>query len=177
MAARVNSKSKQISDNRIPPLQLVLAFIVALACFVFLPTANANPRLEWSLVSAAGALFVFWLFLRRQVVRAGHQLHYDFLVRPVHHVQLTMHSCIYAYWGWYWREVYHQIPLIIAQIVFVYALDMLVCWSRRDEWILGENGAPIKVAVPAACTSIERNREDLLEHPGFNPLRCEFPEF
>jgi hypothetical protein len=104
-------------------------------------------------------------------------LHYDFLVRPVHHVQLTMHSCIYAYWGWYWREVYHQIPLIIAQIVFVYALDMLVCWSRRDEWILGENGALIKVAVPAACTSIERNREDLLEHPGFNPLRCEFPEF
>jgi TPR repeat protein len=147
MAARVNSKNKQISDNRIPPLQLVLAFIVALACFVFLPTANANPRLEGSLVSAAGALFVFWLFLRRQVVRAGRQLHYDFLARPVHYVQLTMHSCIYAYWGWYWREVYHQIPLIIAQIVFVYALDMLVCWSRRDEWILGFGPFPIVLST------------------------------
>jgi hypothetical protein len=58
-----------------------------------------------------------------------------------------MHSCIYAYWGWYWREVYHQIPLIIAQIVFVYALDMLVCWSRRDEWILGFGPFPIVLST------------------------------
>jgi TPR repeat protein len=147
MAARLNGKSKQISDNRIPPLHLVLAFIVALACFVFLPTVHANPRLEWSILSAAGALFVFWFFLRRQVVQTARRLHYDFLARPVHYVQLTMHSCIYAYWGWYWREVYHQIPLIIAQIVFVYALDMLVCWSRRDEWILGFGPFPIVLST------------------------------
>jgi hypothetical protein len=30
-----------------------------------------------------------------------------------------MHSCVYAYWGWYWREVYHEIPLIFAQIAFL----------------------------------------------------------
>jgi hypothetical protein len=42
-----------------------------------------------------------------------------------------MHTSIYLYWGWYWREVYHYAPLIVAQIVFVYVLDMLVCWSRR----------------------------------------------
>jgi hypothetical protein len=52
-----------------------------------------------------------------------------------------MHSCIYAYWGWYWREVYHQIPLIIAQIVFVYALDMLVCWPSRRMDPGGKRGA------------------------------------
>ncbi len=54
-----------------------------------------------------------------------------------------MHSCVYAYWGWYWREVYHEIPLILAQVVFLYVLDMLVCWSRRDKWILGFGPIPI----------------------------------
>jgi Sel1 repeat len=147
MAARSNRDSKQISENRIPPLRLVFAFIVPLACFVFLPAVNANARLEWSVLSAAGALLVFLFFLRQQVVRTGRRLHYDFLARPAHYVQFIMHSCIFAYWGWYWREVYHQIPLIVAQIVFVYALDMLVCWSRRDEWILGFGPLPIVLST------------------------------
>jgi TPR repeat protein len=56
---------------------------------------------------------------------------------------MIMHSSVYAYWGWYWREVYHEIPLIVAQVVFLYVLDMLVCWSRRDTWILGFGPIPI----------------------------------
>ncbi|MGC1964821.1 MAG: hypothetical protein WA673_00085, partial [Candidatus Acidiferrales bacterium] len=107
MAARVKAKSEKISNNAIPPLQLVLAFIAALGCFAFLPIVSANARLEWSILSATGTLLVFWFFLRRQVARTARRLHYDFVARPVHYVQLTMHSCIYAYWGWYWREVYH----------------------------------------------------------------------
>ena len=60
----------------------------------------------------------------------------DIVPKPVHYVQLSMHTSIYLYWGWYWREVYHYAPLILAQIVFVYVLDMLVCWWRRDKWDL-----------------------------------------
>jgi len=58
-----------------------------------------------------------------------------------------MHSSIYAYWGWYWNEVYHDLPLIAAQIVFAYALDMLVCWSRRDKWVLGFGPVPIVLST------------------------------
>jgi hypothetical protein len=79
---------------------------------VFLPRVNAYPRLEWSILATAGALF-----------------------------------CIYAYWGWYWREVYHHVPLILCQIVFAYTLDMLVCWSRRDKWILGLGPFPIVLST------------------------------
>jgi hypothetical protein len=39
--------------------------------------------------------------------------------------------------GWYWREVYHYAPLIVAQVVFVYVFDMLLCWVRHDKWTLG----------------------------------------
>jgi len=56
---------------------------------------------------------------------------------------MLMHSSVYAYWGWYWREVYHEIPLIAAQVLFLFALDMLVCWARRDNWILGFGPIPI----------------------------------
>jgi hypothetical protein len=140
------TKSKQPS-NRIGPLPLAFGLNVLLACFVLLPTVRSNARLAWSFVLAAGILLAFLFLLRRQVVRTGRSLRYEFLARPVHYVQLTMHSCIYAYWGWYWREVYHQIPLIIAQIVFAYVLDMLVCWSRRDAWILGFGPFPIVLST------------------------------
>ena len=38
---------------------------------------------------------------------------------------------IYAYWGWYWRPVYDHAWLLVAQLLFAYALDMLLSWTRR----------------------------------------------
>ena len=137
----------RVTKNKIPPLQIVLALDLLLACFVFLPDSMNHPRLAWSIVAAAVGLLVALFFLRRQVARTGRVLFYEFAPKPVHYVQLTMHCCIYAYWGWYWREVYHQIPLIICQIVFAYALDMIVCWFRRDKWILGFGPFPIVLST------------------------------
>jgi Sel1 repeat len=145
--ATTQLNSKQVVGNRIPPLQLAFSLTVLFGCFALLPVALARPRLEWSILCAAGALLIFQYLLRRQVVRTGRQLQYEFLARPVHYVQLMMHMSIYAYWGWYWREVYHQFPLIICQIVFTYILDMLVCWSRRDKWILGFGPFPIVLST------------------------------
>lgn len=138
---------KKSAPNRIPPLALALALIALLGCFLFLPLVNSTPRLMWSFVGAMGALSVFLALLWRQITRTGRQLQYEFLARPVHYVQFVMHSSIYIYWGWYWREVYRDIPLIVAQIVFVYALDMLVCWSRRDKWVLGFGPVPIVLST------------------------------
>jgi Sel1 repeat len=140
-------QSEQLSGNRIPPLRLAFALNLLFACFVFLPGVNAYPRLQWSILGTAAALLLFLLFVLQQVAKTGRVLRYEFLPRPVHYVQLTMHTCIYAYWGWYWREVYHHVPLIICQIVFAYTLDMLVCWSRRDKWILGFGPFPIVLST------------------------------
>jgi TPR repeat protein len=128
-------------------LWLALFLILLLTGFSFLPWVSANPRLAGSFWGAAGALLLLLLLLRQQVMRTGRVLRYEILPRPVHYVQLAMHTSIYVYWGWYWREVYHYAPLILAQIVFVYALDMLVCWSRRDKWILGFGPFPIVLST------------------------------
>ena len=144
---RLAPRSEPVSPNRIPVLRLSFALNLLFASFVFLPRVHAYPRLEWSILATAAALFLFLLFLRREVVKTGRTLRYDFVPRPVHYVQLTMHTCIYAYWGWYLREVYHHVPLILCQIVFAYTLDMLVCWSRRDKWILGFGPFPIVLST------------------------------
>ena len=92
-------------------------------------------------------LLVLLLLVRQRAARAGRVLSYTVVPKPVHYVQLAMHTSIYLYWGWYWREVYHYAPLIVAQIVFVYVLDMLVCWWRRDQWILGFGPFPIVLST------------------------------
>jgi Sel1 repeat len=125
------------------PLWLPALLTLIFAGFTLLPRVNANPHLTDSFLGAAGVLLAGLCALWWSVVRTGRTLTYQFVPRRVHWVQMIMHSSVYAYWGWYWREVYHEIPLILAQVVFLYVLDMLVGWSRRDKWILGFGQIPI----------------------------------
>lgn len=129
--------------KRIPALLLPLPFILLLAGFSLLKRVNGTPRLEWSFLGAAAALLVFLLILQYSVKRAGRTLAYQFLAVRSHWVQCLMHACIYTYWGMYWPEVYPHIPLILGQVAFLYALDMMVCWTQRDKWVLGFGPIPI----------------------------------
>jgi hypothetical protein len=132
-----------VKQDLIAPLWLAFLFVLATALFSLIPRISDNVRLAMSFRASAGILLVLLLMLRAQASRAGRTLTYDFKPRSVHYVQLVMHSCVYAYWGWYWREVYHAIPLIVGQIVFAYALDMIVNWFRRDNYVLGFGPFPI----------------------------------
>ena len=129
--------------RRLSPLWLPAVPILFLGLLPLLPRVGASLTLSASLWGAAAGLLIPLLILRRRAQRQGRTLSYDLVLRKVHYVQLVMQSCVYAYWGWYWPEVYHFVPLIFAQLAFAYALDMLVCWWRRDHWILGFGPFPI----------------------------------
>jgi TPR repeat protein len=58
-------------------------------------------------------------------------------------VQALVQSSIYAYWGWYWRPVYEEVPLILSQVAFLYVFDALLTWSRGQTWRLGFGAWPI----------------------------------
>ena len=133
--------------NRIPPLRLALGLTLVVASFSLLPWVRDNPRLAVSFLGAAGALLLLNLFVRRSAARDGRASSYQVQPRPVHYVQLAMHTSIYVYWGWYWREVYHYMPLILAQIVLSTHFDMLLCWSRRDHGVLGFGPFPIVLSA------------------------------
>ena len=57
--------------------------------------------------------------------------------RPQHYIQTFCHSCVYAYWGYYWPPVYDFFPLLAGQLLFAYAFDMLLAWSRGEDYQLG----------------------------------------
>ena len=54
---------------------------------------------------------------------------------------------ILLYWGWYWRPVYESAYLIVAQLLFAYAFDLLLTWSRRDTSTLGFGPFPIVLST------------------------------
>jgi hypothetical protein len=142
-AARAGGKAKAKHSGQLKPLALPLFCILFFAGFCLFPRVNSNSALLSSFAVATGALSSLLLSLLLSVLSSGRALAFEFVPNRVHYVQLVMHSCIFAYWGAYWREVYHEIPLILAQVVFLYALDMMVCWFRRDKWMLGFGPFPI----------------------------------
>jgi hypothetical protein len=67
----------------------------------------------------------------------------EFVPRAQHYVQACAHTSIFLYWGWYWPPVYDYAYLIVAQLLFAYAFDMLLGWSRRETYTLGFGPFPI----------------------------------
>lgn len=131
------------TGNRMPAWTLAVLVILIFGCFAVFSGAGWNPKVVVAIRAGAAFLLVFASILFSAAARAGRQLNYIFVPRPVHYVQMMAHSVIYLYWGAYWPEVYRHVPLILAQVAFAYAFDMLVCWARRDTWILGFGLFPI----------------------------------
>ena len=138
-----------------PPVQasprtvfyLPLALTLGLVALALLPRVLANPLLTWSFFGAAGVLLVWQatLFLRLQRAAVGRRL--EIVLRPQHYVQALVQLAVFAYWGWYWRPVYDMAGLIVAQLVFAYAFDMLLAWSRRERYVLGFGPFPIIFSI------------------------------
>jgi TPR repeat protein len=124
-------------------LSLPLAFTAALAALSLLPLVFRQPVVRASFWGAAGVLLV-WEAVLLGLRRSGRRpLALEIVLRPQHYLQACVHTSIFLYWGWYWREVYHELPLIAAQLLFAYAFDMLLAWSRRETYTLGFGPFPI----------------------------------
>jgi hypothetical protein len=128
--------------QRFPGLPLVLTTLFL--GFLFLPRVRANPALTWSFVAVGAGLYAWTLGLWAVTRRKGRVLRIELTPPlPSHYIQASVQLCIYAYWGWYWRPVYAEAPLILAQLVFLYAFDALLTWSRGRPWRLGFGPLPI----------------------------------
>ena len=97
----------------------------------------------WSFLGAAAALLVWGAVLLVSARRKGRKLAIDVVLRKQHYIQACAHLSIFLYWGWYWRTVYESAWLIAAQLLFAYAFDILLSWSRRDTATLGFGPLPI----------------------------------
>jgi hypothetical protein len=104
----------------IPPALTLALFLISLT-----PRVQQHAVVLRSFWSVTGALIVWQATL--YLLRGARVLSIVLAPpRPQHYIQAMCHISVYAYWGWYWRPVYDYTWLLVAQIVFAYAFDMLL---------------------------------------------------
>jgi len=128
-------------------LLLPLVFAAALASLAAMPSASDSPPLIWSLLGAAGAVMAWAAILFVRARAQDRTLRLEIGLKKQHYIQACAQGSIFLYWGWYWREVYHSAPLLAAQLLFAYAFDMLLGWSRRDSYTLGFGPFPVIFSI------------------------------
>lgn len=129
---------------------LPLVFTAGLLALTLLPRIQASQALLWSFWGA-GAVLLAWLavistYPKAAVDKSGNAWAPGIYLtppRPQHYIQACCHLTVYAYWGYYWRPVYDFAPLLAGQLLFAYAFDMLLSWSRRERYGLGFGPFPI----------------------------------
>ena len=143
MAATVieASVSRGAADTRV--LALPVAFTLGLAAFLLLDSVRQNTPLTWTFAGASAALLTWNAVLLASAVRSGRTLSVAIVLRKQHYLQACIQGSLLVYWGWYWRQVYDSAHLIAAQLLFAYAFDMLLSWSRRDVYALGFGPFPV----------------------------------
>lgn len=127
--------------GRFPKVALALtALFLSLA---LLPRIHSNPRLLMSFVGVAVALVGWEVVLWNIAKRRKQALRIEFAVIKSHYVQACAQICLMAYWGWFARDVYAELPLILGQLVFLYIFDALLSWTLGRTWRVGFGPLPI----------------------------------
>src|SRR5262245_47948352 len=128
-------------------LGLPLAFATALGGLVLLAPVRQNPRVMAAFSAAALALAVWNALLFFQVNQRRRTLGLEVVLKKQHYMQAFGQGAILFYWGLYWPQVYESLYFIAAQLVFAYAFDMLLVWSRRDTYVLGFAPFPVIFSI------------------------------
>ena len=122
---------------------LPLLFTAGLLAVATYAPVRQSPRLLSAFLATASLLLVWNGLLLISARRACRTFTLEIVLRKQHYVQACAHASIFLYWGWYWQPVYESAPLILAQLFFAYAFDLLLTWSRRDTYTLGFGPFPI----------------------------------
>ena len=123
---------------------LPLAFTIAMLALTAMPRLQTTPVLTWSFWGAGTVLILWNLLLFLRFSGNGRRPRIAAVApRPQHYIQTFCHSCVYAYWGYYWPPVYDFFPLLAGQLLFAYAFDILLAWSRGEDYQFGWGPFPI----------------------------------
>ena len=112
-----------------------------------LAPVRQNPRRPGRVLWCRGRLAAWNAVLAASARRAGRALTLEIVLRKQHYLQACAQGSVLLYWGWHWRQVYDSAHLIAAQLLFAYAFDMLLSWSRRDTYTLGFGPFPVIFSI------------------------------
>ena len=126
---------------------LPLAFTCGLAALALFAPIRQNPRVLSAFLGAAAVLCAWNAALMAWTRSRGRTLGLEVVLKKQHYMQACVQGSLLLYWGWYWPPVYAFLPFIFAQLLFAYAFDMLLAWSRRDTYALGFAPLPVVVSI------------------------------
>ena len=126
---------------------LPLGLTLGLFALSFGPRVQGNAALTRSFWGAATVLLVWQIALFFELRRASAGRSVTVRLRPQHWLQALVQVAVFVYWGWYWRPVYDFAWLLVGQLTFAYAFDMLLAWSRRESYVLGFGPFPIIFSI------------------------------
>jgi hypothetical protein len=142
------SASDKNSTNMSGKKVLVVPFLFTcgLAGLLFLPPVHESPKVLAAFGGFALALSA-WNALVAASLRTGRKFALEVVLRKQHYVQACAQGSVLLYWGWHWPKVYEFAPFILAQLLFAYAFDMLLCWSRRNTYTFGFGPFPVIFSI------------------------------
>ncbi|MGE3508459.1 MAG: hypothetical protein AB7N65_06200 [Vicinamibacterales bacterium] len=134
------------SATRRPPRAvawLPLLFVTGLALVTLTPRVQSSVVVTRSIWAAVAGLLLWHVVLLASRRGRSTLSLTPASPRAQHYVQGCCQLAVYAYWGWYWPPVYQFVWLIVAQLLFAYAFDVLLSWTRRGTYALGFGPLPI----------------------------------
>lgn len=141
-------KSEQSARSAPPSGVGVLALPAALAIGLgALAFRTADQVLVRSLLGAAGVLLVWCATLLVSARRGNRALSMELVLRPQHWMQAIGQGTLILYVAYHTPLYRALLPLIAIQLVFAYAFDSLLSWSRRDRYTLGFGPFPIIFSI------------------------------
>ena len=141
------AKSKAADFKVFNHLYLPIAICAALGVLCVTPGIRQNSTLLISLLSASACLAFWFLVLVAANRKALASFSLRFLPRQQHYLQALVQISVFGYWGYYWSPVFEHASLIVAQLLFAYAFDMLLSWTRGRQYVLGFGPLPIIFSI------------------------------
>jgi hypothetical protein len=120
-----------------------LVLTAGLLALTLLPRIQESRALAWSFWGAAVGLLIWQGLLALAARRGGAPVLRRAAPRPQHYIQGLCHLVVYLFWGWYWPPVFDFAPLLAGQLLFAYVFDVLLAWSRREDYAIGLGPFPI----------------------------------
>jgi hypothetical protein len=141
----------QVSSDSSPGLHNAeftpLAFIAVLASLIAVPAIRVNPHAVAAFAGAAVTLAVWNAVLIYAARVKGRAVSLVWAPKKPHYIQACAQGAVFIYWAFYWPQVPAYAVFIVAQLLFAYAFDLLLCWSRRSECYLGFAQFPVIFSI------------------------------
>jgi hypothetical protein len=125
-------------------LAMPVALAVLIASFALL---TRQPVLERTFVVTAILLVAWSIGLFVTTGRSQRTLSLHFVPRAQHWLQASTQFSVILWWAWHTPLVFAFLPFYFVQLVFAFAFDSLLNWSRRDVYTLGFGPFPVILSI------------------------------